>query len=188
MSRVAGVFASLVLVSGCANAPRGKLIAGGITTTAGIVLVAHRADATCTPAGTWCDAVVAEPMNMAANAFTTGLGIGLIALGATLLVSGAMDHKSQAEPASALSATLPSRPAVLDASAEERLAMRDDIGQRLAMQASRAARTGNCAGAMTTANVLAEKDRDLYAQLLTNDDNLATCYAIQRASSEDVAR
>lgn len=162
----------MAIVSGCAGAPRGKLIAGGIASTAGVVLVAHRAETTCTPAGTWCDAVIAEPMNMTANAFTTGLGIGLVALGATLFVMSASDDSPQPE-AMPVSSRLPAPPLEMS---------RDRIENRLAMQASRAARTGNCPGAVTTAKALEKQDQALHAQLIATDDNLATCYAIQRAS------
>ncbi|NVB81853.1 MAG: hypothetical protein HOV81_25960 [Kofleriaceae bacterium] len=148
-----------VTSSGCGASWQTKLASGTALTVAGSLLVAYRPDGACTndqggqdAATELCTGLIAEPMNYMADVFTTVVGIGMIAAGGGLLVSGLSDKpKELPEPAAR-------------------------VEDRLALEARTAARAGECESAKTAATELALRDRPRYDELVESDPALARCF------------
>ena len=186
LRRITCLFTVLAMFSGCAGAPRAKMVGGGVIATTGVVIAAHRASGHCEPQGDTaadvCDALIAEPVNAATDAMTTLLGVGLIALGAGLFIAGVHEENTQESAPTPIARvdTAPATPVRASALPAD-IALRDRIENRLAIQASLAAHTGNCSAAMVTADALAERDRELHAKLLAVDVELSRCYTTRPA-------
>lgn len=146
--------------SGCGASRQTKLVGGAALTVAGGLLVAYNPNGKCTndqggqdSVTEFCTALIAEPMNYMVDVFTTAVGIGMIAAGGGLLVSGSMRDETYTPP----------EPAAR-------------VDERLAVEASTAARAGECESAKTAATELALRDRTKYDKLVESDAALARCF------------
>lgn len=149
-----------VTSAGCGASRQTKLVGGTALTIAGGLLVAYSPDARCTNdqggedgVTRACTALIAEPMNYMVDVFTTAVGIGMIAVGGGLILSGTLSDKPQELP--------------------EPAARVDD---RLALEATSAARDGECDVAKAAATELALRDRPRYDKLVESDPVLARCF------------
>lgn len=148
-----------VTLSGCAS--RNTKLAGGTAlTVAGSLLVAYQPDGKCTndqggqdSVTEFCTALIATPMNQMVDVLTTAAGIGMIAAGGGLVLSGALADAPHEPPAAAAR-----------------------VEERLALEASTAARDGQCQPAVTAATELALRDRARFDRLVEADTVLAHCF------------
>ena len=173
----------MCLLPACASAPRAKMIGGGAIAAAGVLAAAHVSE--CEVDGRPCDQVQ-QTADSFVDIFRMAGAVGLIVLGGGLFIDGLHDlqEENDAEdaersqivvspPATPLATPAPSSYAAdLPANA----VIVDRIENRLAIQASLIARTGNCTSAIATGNELAKHDPKMFAALLAADADLKACY------------
>lgn len=180
----------MCLLPACASAPRAKMIGGGAIAASGFIAIAHHANGHCEPQGDRysdiCDEVIAQPVNAVSDVMTMLLGTGLVILGGGLFIDGLHDlqEENDAEDAERSQIVVSPHATPLAAPAPSSYAadlpanavIVDRIENRLAIQASLIARTGNCTSAIATGNELAKHDPKMFAALLAADADLKACY------------
>lgn len=185
---VTGLIVMCLASAGCGASRQTKVIGGTAMAAAGGLLVAWSPDARCSNADgsqdgatDVCTALIAEPMNIAADIVSTAIGVGLIAVGGGLLISATASRNAEPAPTpiarvedSAPTKFIPVPVGGPPTPAE--LAIRSRLENRLAIQASVSARAGQCSAAVMTANQLAGRDHEMFATLVASDADLARCY------------
>jgi hypothetical protein len=183
LRRLASVIVASSVLSGCATSPRAKLVGGGALAISGVALGMPRDHDECR--GDWKGAT--DFCNGVDNTLASLLGMGLVVLGVVLAVDGLHDLEEEANARrddesrliqSGPPTPVPATPAAssYDAELPAAAVILERVENRLAMQASAIARTGDCSSAIATANELAKRDPDMFGKLLVADPDLAACY------------
>ncbi len=166
------------------------MVTGAAATIGGVMLAASSVNNRCQPASgpnatenaavtTTCDGVASlgDPFG---NVINQVFGIGMVAAGIALMVAGVVmsndDPPAEPKPVAIVrpmqQVATPAPPTTLAANA----AINSRVENRLAIQASLVAHSGQCAAAKVTANRLAAIDPPLFQALISRDIDLARCY------------
>jgi len=194
MNRLAVVVALAVVVSTSACTPgRAAMAAGaGSLLLGGMTIAANQPSSECTY-GHDCGPIgFFDPVDDGIDTAQRRLGAGMMITGAALVIIGlvAEAHHTESTPPSAVTFVPTQRvigapgavvvgeaPAVERTATPAELAIRSRIENRLAIQASFAARRGDCVAAVATSARLAEIDPVMHAELVRTDADLAHCLA-----------
>ncbi|MGE0550773.1 MAG: hypothetical protein AB7R00_27155 [Kofleriaceae bacterium] len=178
MTRSTALLVISVLAGGCTK--NGALMAGTALAGAGTVMTLS-ADATP------CDNCILDRDGSFEVGLERGLGISVALLGLTLIaISGRLPETLEPAPlpapapTSAVARLGPPGSAPVEALAPSMVLLHARLENRLLLQASTAARNGQCNAAVATGEQLAVRDSALYAKLLDTDQRYAACVARAR--------